>query len=72
MVLWGSGPALTITAAGVNYAVRWNNSPNYRLQQSLNIISPANWTDVPSDPSSSYTQPPPAALSQRFFRLRHR
>jgi len=72
LMLWGYGPALNITTAGGNYTVQWNNGPNYRLQQSSNISSPANWTDVPSDPASFYTQPLPAPPSQRFFRLRHR
>jgi hypothetical protein len=70
LMLWGYGPALTITAAGGNYTVQWNNSPNYRLQQSSNISSPANWADVPGNPSSPYTQPLPAPPSQTFFRLR--
>jgi hypothetical protein len=72
LMLWGTGPELTITKAGANYTVRWNNAPNYRLQQSANISSSANWADVAGDPPSPYTQPLPAAPSQRFFRLRHR
>ena len=72
LMLWGTPPALTITAAGGNFTVRWGNAPNYRLQQNSNINLPAGWTDVPGDPASPYTQPLPAAPSQRFFRLRHR
>ena len=68
LMLWGYGPALNITAAGGNYTVTWNNSPNYRLQQSSNISSPNNWTDITPAPSSPYTQP--LTPTPKFFRLR--
>ena len=70
LMLWGTTPELTITHSGANYIVRWNNNPDYRLQQSLNISSPANWTDVAGDPSSPFTTTAPPGT--RFFRLRHR
>lgn len=70
LMLWGTGPELKIAQVGSSYRVTWNNSPNYRLQERPNLSSP--WVNVAGDPPSPYTQPLPAAPSQKFFQLRHR
>ena len=69
LMLWGTAPELTITKAGANYVVTWNNHPNYKLQQRANLSPSGTWTDVGGNPSSPYMQPLPPAPSQLFFRL---
>ena len=65
----GSPPQLHITlGAGGSVIVSWTGGPAWKLQQSNDLSSPANWQNVAGNPTSPYVINNPAGVP-RFFRL---
>ena len=68
-------PALTISEAGTNVMVAWQNfEPGYQLQATTNLAPTFTWTNMPQTVLSNASQfyvLAPRARGDQFFRLHH-